>query len=256
MKCHGRVGREVTRERVIKNDMDDWLDRSNSAESNDQRRKQSRRPTDEQMWHTHDRVFGTSTLPPGSLTIVAHRPHRVGPAPVPRRATTVASLTDGFDSIVARASMLSAVAVVAHSDVSACRSHDHGLSSPDGDPPRTESHPLVEWWFKLINWITTGVDPAVWVAVHRKHHVYSDVEVGPGKRDPHSPWLEGFWHIQLGNVWYYIVELRKHPETLYDLRSRRSEQTRLVGPSPLPARLVGAPLRKSLLWSIFGVKSS
>ena len=75
-------------------------------------------------------------------------------------------------------------------------------------------HPLVEWWFKFANWITTGVDPAVWAAIHRKHHAYSDVEIAPDKRDPHSPWLEGFWHIQLGNVWYYLTELRKHPETL------------------------------------------
>ncbi|MGE0451302.1 MAG: fatty acid desaturase [Vicinamibacterales bacterium] len=75
-------------------------------------------------------------------------------------------------------------------------------------------HPFAEGWFKLTNWISTGVDPAVWAAVHRKHHAYSDVEVAPDRRDPHSPWLEGFWHIQLGNVWYYLAELRKHPETL------------------------------------------
>jgi stearoyl-CoA desaturase (delta-9 desaturase) len=63
-------------------------------------------------------------------------------------------------------------------------------------------HPLAEWWFKFTNWISTGVDPAVWAAVHRKHHAYSDAEIAPDRRDPHSPWLEGFWHIQLGNVWY------------------------------------------------------
>jgi stearoyl-CoA desaturase (delta-9 desaturase) len=75
-------------------------------------------------------------------------------------------------------------------------------------------HPVAEWMFKFVNWITTGVDPAVWAAVHRKHHAYSDVHVAADKRDPHSPWLEGFWHIQLGNVWYYLAELKKHPETL------------------------------------------
>jgi stearoyl-CoA desaturase (delta-9 desaturase) len=75
-------------------------------------------------------------------------------------------------------------------------------------------HPVAEWWFKLANWISTGVDPAVWAAVHRKHHAYSDVEIAPEKRDPHSPWLEGFWHIQLGNVGYYLAELRHHPQTL------------------------------------------
>lgn len=39
-------------------------------------------------------------------------------------------------------------------------------------------HPFAEWWCKFFNWITTGVDPAVWAAVHRKHHAYSDIEVG------------------------------------------------------------------------------
>jgi stearoyl-CoA desaturase (delta-9 desaturase) len=75
-------------------------------------------------------------------------------------------------------------------------------------------HGAVEWWFKFVNWLSTGVDPAVWAAVHRKHHAYADVQIAPDKRDPHSPWLEGFWHIQLGNVWYYVAELRRHPETL------------------------------------------
>jgi stearoyl-CoA desaturase (delta-9 desaturase) len=75
-------------------------------------------------------------------------------------------------------------------------------------------HPAAELWFKLANWLSTGVDPAVWTAVHRKHHAYSDVALAPDRRDPHSPWLEGFWHIQLGNVWYYVAELRRHPETL------------------------------------------
>lgn len=86
-------------------------------------------------------------------------------------------------------------------------------------------HPLAEWWFKFINWLTTGVDPAVWAAVHRKHHAFSDEEVSADKRDPHSPWLEGFWHVQLGNVWYYLAELKRHPETLStyarDVLSRR-----------------------------------
>jgi stearoyl-CoA desaturase (delta-9 desaturase) len=75
-------------------------------------------------------------------------------------------------------------------------------------------HPVAEWLFKLVNWLTTGVDPAVWAAVHRKHHAFSDTHVSEDKRDPHSPWLEGFWHIQLGNVWYYLAELRHHPGTL------------------------------------------
>jgi stearoyl-CoA desaturase (Delta-9 desaturase) len=46
-----------------------------------------------------------------------------------------------------------------------------------------------------------------WVAVHRKHHAFTDTE-----RDPHSPLVHGFWRIQLWNVYYYVREAR-NPET-------------------------------------------
>jgi stearoyl-CoA desaturase (Delta-9 desaturase) len=65
-------------------------------------------------------------------------------------------------------------------------------------------HPAVEWLFKFALWLTTGISTREWVAVHRKHHAFTD-ELG----DPHSPALEGFWKVQLGNVFYYIRELRK-----------------------------------------------
>jgi fatty-acid desaturase len=114
-------------------------------------------------------------------------------------------------------------------------------------------HPVVEWWFKFINWVTTGVDPAVWAAVHRKHHKYSDIEVAEDKRDPHSPWLEGFWHIQLGNVWYYIAELRKHPDTLTtfarDVLSRRGWWDRTLFRRGWMGLLFGT----SVLWVVLGL---
>lgn len=74
--------------------------------------------------------------------------------------------------------------------------------------------PWVEWTFKFVNWISTGADPGIWAAIHRKHHAFSDVDLAPDKRDPHSPWLEGFWNIQLANVYYYVIELKRHPDTL------------------------------------------
>jgi stearoyl-CoA desaturase (delta-9 desaturase) len=52
--------------------------------------------------------------------------------------------------------------------------------------------------FRVILWITTGIRPRQWVAVHRKHHAHTDVE-----GDPHSPVLLGFAAIQLGNVVLY-----------------------------------------------------
>jgi stearoyl-CoA desaturase (delta-9 desaturase) len=69
-------------------------------------------------------------------------------------------------------------------------------------------HPLADWMFRFVLWFTTGVSRRQWVAVHRKHHAYTDRE-----GDPHSPYLAGFWSIQLGNVFYYVKEAR-NPETL------------------------------------------
>jgi stearoyl-CoA desaturase (delta-9 desaturase) len=65
-------------------------------------------------------------------------------------------------------------------------------------------HPAVEWMFKFALWMTTGILTKEWVAVHRKHHAFTDEE-----GDPHSPALEGFWKVQLGNVFYYIREVKK-----------------------------------------------
>jgi stearoyl-CoA desaturase (Delta-9 desaturase) len=64
-------------------------------------------------------------------------------------------------------------------------------------------HPAVEWLFKCALWLTTGQCTKEWVAVHRKHHAFTDEE-----GDPHSPKLEGFWQVQLGNVYYYIREVK------------------------------------------------
>lgn len=74
---------------------------------------------------------------------------------------------------------------------------------------RTATHraltmdPRLEWVFKFCLWLTTGLATKEWVAVHRKHHAFTDQE-----GDPHSPKLEGFWQVQLGNVYYYMREVR------------------------------------------------
>jgi stearoyl-CoA desaturase (delta-9 desaturase) len=64
-------------------------------------------------------------------------------------------------------------------------------------------HPAVESMFKFALWMTTGLLTKEWVAVHRKHHAFTDEE-----GDPHSPALEGFWKVQLGNVYYYMREVK------------------------------------------------
>ncbi len=52
--------------------------------------------------------------------------------------------------------------------------------------------------FRVIIWMTTGMRPREWVAVHRKHHAATDTF-----DDPHSPLQVGFWRVQLGNVGLY-----------------------------------------------------
>ncbi|MFN7918590.1 MAG: fatty acid desaturase [Bryobacteraceae bacterium] len=49
-------------------------------------------------------------------------------------------------------------------------------------------------------WLTmfTGISPREWVAVHRKHHHFSDKQ-----GDPHSPRIYGLWKVFFGNVYYY-----------------------------------------------------
>lgn len=71
-----------------------------------------------------------------------------------------------------------------------------------------ELHPAVAWLFRFSLWVTTGISTRQWVAVHRKHHAFTDEE-----GDPHSPMLEGFWPVQLGNVFYYAREA-SNPEVV------------------------------------------
>jgi stearoyl-CoA desaturase (delta-9 desaturase) len=74
---------------------------------------------------------------------------------------------------------------------------------------RTAAHhalvlnPVVAWCFRLALWLTTGLATKEWVAVHRKHHAFTDQE-----GDPHSPALMGFWSVQLGNVFHYVKEAK------------------------------------------------
>ena len=69
---------------------------------------------------------------------------------------------------------------------------------------RTLSHraitmaPALRFACRLMIWITTGIRPRQWVGVHRRHHAFTDVE-----GDPHSPLLEGFATVQVGNVFLY-----------------------------------------------------
>lgn len=61
-----------------------------------------------------------------------------------------------------------------------------------------EVHPGIAFAMHLWLMVFTGISPREWVAVHRKHHQFSDKE-----GDPHSPYLFGLWHVFFGNVVYY-----------------------------------------------------
>ena len=59
-------------------------------------------------------------------------------------------------------------------------------------------HPVVEHFMRFWLWLTTGIVTLEWVAVHRKHHAFSDRE-----GDPHSPVEEGVLAITFGGVFFY-----------------------------------------------------
>ncbi len=59
-------------------------------------------------------------------------------------------------------------------------------------------HPALALVMHLELALFTGIMPREWVAVHRKHHQFSDKE-----GDPHSPYLYGMWNVLFGNFFYY-----------------------------------------------------
>jgi len=64
-------------------------------------------------------------------------------------------------------------------------------------------HPAVSSLMHLELRLFTGIAPREWVAVHRKHHHYSDRE-----GDPHSPYIYGLWQVFWGNFFYYRTECK------------------------------------------------
>ena len=51
-------------------------------------------------------------------------------------------------------------------------------------------HPILGHFMRFWLWMTTGMVTKQWVAIHRKHHRYSDQE-----GDPHTPHLYGIWRV-------------------------------------------------------------
>ena len=59
-------------------------------------------------------------------------------------------------------------------------------------------HPVVAHFMRFWLWLTTGMVTKQWVAIHRKHHQYSDL---PG--DPHTPHVYGIWRVLFGGALLY-----------------------------------------------------
>ena len=53
-----------------------------------------------------------------------------------------------------------------------------------------EFHPILGHFMRFWLWLTTGMVTKQWVAIHRKHHRFSDKE-----GDPHTPHVYGLWRV-------------------------------------------------------------
>jgi stearoyl-CoA desaturase (delta-9 desaturase) len=72
-------------------------------------------------------------------------------------------------------------------------------------------HPAVAHFFRFWLWLTTGMVTKQWVAVHRKHHRFSDE---PG--DPHSPHVYGIKQVFFkGAVLYHAASKDKNMVDTY-----------------------------------------
>jgi stearoyl-CoA desaturase (Delta-9 desaturase) len=69
-------------------------------------------------------------------------------------------------------------------------------------------HPVMRHFFRFWIWLSSGMLTKEWVAVHRKHHSFSDE---PG--DPHSPVVFGLRKVLFEGKELYTEEANK-PETL------------------------------------------
>ena len=59
-------------------------------------------------------------------------------------------------------------------------------------------HPAVAHFMRFWLWLTTGMVTRQWVAIHRKHHRYSD-----NAGDPHSPHVYGIWTVLIKGALLY-----------------------------------------------------
>ena len=62
-------------------------------------------------------------------------------------------------------------------------------------------NPILSHFMRFWLWLTTGQITKQWVAIHRKHHRFTEQE-----GDPHSPHIHGFWRVLFkGTVLYHTA---------------------------------------------------
>jgi stearoyl-CoA desaturase (delta-9 desaturase) len=61
-----------------------------------------------------------------------------------------------------------------------------------------EFHPILGHFMRCWLWLTTGQVTKQWVAIHRKHHRFSDQE-----GDPHTPHVYGIWTVLFKGAFLY-----------------------------------------------------
>jgi len=105
-------------------------------------------------------------------------------------------------------------------------------------------HPLAVFCARLTIWLSTGIRPRQWVAVHRKHHAFTDQE-----GDPHSPVLLGWKNVQMRNVVLYRISAND-PQTV-ERYAKDLQQTRL-DKLFFDRAVVGLGLGVALLVFVFG----
>lgn len=59
-------------------------------------------------------------------------------------------------------------------------------------------HPILSHFMRFWLWLTTGMVTKQWVAIHRKHHRFSDIE-----GDPHSPHVYGISRVLFKGAFLY-----------------------------------------------------
>lgn len=65
-----------------------------------------------------------------------------------------------------------------------------------------------EYFGTVVGSIGGGGSSLGWVAVHREHHKFTDVE-----KDPHSPWYKGFFRVQFMSM-FEVPNIRYIPDLL------------------------------------------